>query len=44
MIQGYYQARGCNKNGFVSEEKLGELGLKTKQRIQADENNSPKLL
>jgi aldehyde:ferredoxin oxidoreductase len=41
MIQGYYQARGCNKNGFVSEEKLGELGLKTKQRIQADENDSP---
>lgn len=44
MIQGYYQARGCNKNGFVSEEKLRELGLQTKQRIQADENDSPKFL
>ena len=44
MIQGYYQARGCNKNGFVSEEKLRELGLKTIQRTQADDNDSPKLL
>jgi aldehyde:ferredoxin oxidoreductase len=27
MIQGYYKARGCDKNGFVPQEKLRELGL-----------------
>jgi aldehyde:ferredoxin oxidoreductase len=26
MIQSYYQARGWDKNGFVSEDKLKELG------------------
>jgi aldehyde:ferredoxin oxidoreductase len=42
MINGYYQARGLDPNGFVPVEKLKELGLK--QRIQAGENDSPKLL
>jgi aldehyde:ferredoxin oxidoreductase len=37
MIGGYYQARGLNGNGFVPREKLEKLGLKTKQRIQGDE-------
>ena len=27
MIQGYYQARGWDENGFVPNEKLNELGL-----------------
>jgi aldehyde:ferredoxin oxidoreductase len=27
MIQAYYKARGWNEQGFVPEEKLGELGL-----------------
>jgi aldehyde:ferredoxin oxidoreductase len=44
MIDGYYQARGLDPNGFVPVEKLEELGLKTKQGIQADENHSPKFL
>jgi aldehyde:ferredoxin oxidoreductase len=44
MINSYYQARGLDPNGFVPVEKLKELGLKTKQRIQADENDSPKFL
>jgi len=28
MIQGYYQAREWNKNGFVPEKKLRELGIR----------------
>ena len=27
MIQGYYRARGWDENGFVSNEKLSELGV-----------------
>ncbi|MGH7961928.1 MAG: aldehyde ferredoxin oxidoreductase C-terminal domain-containing protein, partial [Candidatus Binatia bacterium] len=27
MIQGYYKARGWDESGFVTEEKLGELGI-----------------
>jgi aldehyde:ferredoxin oxidoreductase len=42
MIGGYYQARGLDENGFVPVKKLQELGLKTKQRIQTDEDDSPK--
>jgi aldehyde:ferredoxin oxidoreductase len=44
MIDGYYQARGLDDNGFVPVEKLKELGLKTKQTIQAGENDSPQFL
>jgi aldehyde:ferredoxin oxidoreductase len=44
MIDGYYQARGLDPNGFVPVEKLEELGLKTNQSIQADENDSPRFL
>jgi aldehyde:ferredoxin oxidoreductase len=44
MIDSYYQARGLDDNGFVPVEKLKELGLKTKQTIQAGENDSPQFL
>jgi aldehyde:ferredoxin oxidoreductase len=44
MIDGYYQARGLDDNGFVPVEKLKELGLETKQTIQAGENDSPQFL
>jgi aldehyde:ferredoxin oxidoreductase len=27
MIEGYYQARGWTKEGFVPEAKLRELGM-----------------
>jgi aldehyde:ferredoxin oxidoreductase len=27
MIQSYYKARGCDKNGFVPQEKLRQLGI-----------------
>ena len=27
MIQGYYQARGWDKDGFIPEEKLRQLGM-----------------
>jgi aldehyde:ferredoxin oxidoreductase len=39
MIDGYYHARGLDQNGFVPQEKLQKLGLKTKQRIQGDEED-----
>src|SRR5499433_451727 len=42
MIGGYYLARGLDENGFVPQEKLQKLGLKTKQRIHGDEEGSPK--
>lgn len=29
MLQGYYRARGWDENGFISENKLRELGLTT---------------
>lgn len=44
MIGGYYEARGLNEDGFVPQEKLQKLGLKTIQRIQADEEDSAKFL
>jgi aldehyde:ferredoxin oxidoreductase len=44
MIDGYYQARGLDENGFVPQEKLQKLGLKTKQSIQGDERDSPKFI
>jgi aldehyde:ferredoxin oxidoreductase len=35
MINGYYQARGLDPDGFVPLEKLKQLGLQTKRRINA---------
>ncbi|MBI2539182.1 MAG: hypothetical protein HYW04_05220, partial [Deltaproteobacteria bacterium] len=36
MIGGYYQARGWDKNGFVPEKKLRDLGLPVEndQKVQ----------
>jgi aldehyde:ferredoxin oxidoreductase len=34
MIQSYYQARGWSENGFVSKEKLNDLGLPTVSSLE----------